>query len=145
MLLLSLGAGRDRSGLDSARAHISSMSRLRDLEALRLRKEQRRGQLAQGWIGSPTMIMDSNRGSITATPSGLHQVRDAVVHIQKIQIMDSEGTLADLVHPGFYDEIVLIGFPHDEGARRAGLRNGANLGPDSFRRFLGAAGQLYNI
>lgn len=53
-------------------------------------------------------------------------------------------TLVDTIHPGFYDKIVLIGFPHDEGARRAGFRNGANYGPDSFRRFLPSAGFLYN-
>jgi hypothetical protein len=32
---------------------------------------------------------------------------------------------------------VLIGFPYDEGARKAGERPGADYGPDSFRRFLG--------
>lgn len=31
---------------------------------------------------------------------------------------------------------MLIGFPYDEGARKAGSRAGADLGPDSFRRFL---------
>lgn len=54
-------------------------------------------------------------------------------------------TLADVIQPGFYDKIVLIGFPHDEGARRAGFRNGANYGPDSFRRFLPSSGFLYNV
>ena len=41
-----------------------------------------------------------------------------------------------MVKPGFSDKIVIIGFPYDEGAVRAGSRAGSNFGPDSFRRFL---------
>jgi hypothetical protein len=44
--------------------------------------------------------------------------------------------LGDLVKPGFYDELVIMGFPYDQGARNQQLRAGSYLGPDSFRRFL---------
>lgn len=37
--------------------------------------------------------------------------------------------LGDLIREGFYDKIVLIGFPFDEGARKAGNRRGADFGP----------------
>lgn len=37
---------------------------------------------------------------------------------------------------GFYDPLVIIGFPYDHGAKKAGSRAGADYGPDSFRRFL---------
>ena len=41
-----------------------------------------------------------------------------------------------MIHANFYDELVIIGFPYDQGARNHKLRQGAFLGPDSFRRFL---------
>ena len=44
--------------------------------------------------------------------------------------------IGQAITDGFYDPIVIIGFPYDEGARKAGSRAGANFGPDSFRRFL---------
>lgn len=37
--------------------------------------------------------------------------------------------LGDLIRDGFYDKVVLIGFPYDEGARKAGNRRGADFGP----------------
>ena len=37
--------------------------------------------------------------------------------------------LGDLIHDGFYDKVVLIGFPYDEGAKKAGNRKGADYGP----------------
>jgi hypothetical protein len=40
--------------------------------------------------------------------------------------------------------LVLIGFPYDEGAVKAGSRLGSNYGPDSFRRYLGQCGSLHN-
>lgn len=67
--------------------------------------------------------------------------------------------LGDLIREGFYDKIVLIGFPFDEGARKAGNRRGADFGPgkllphffnnpiveiDSFRRFVTNIGSVKN-
>ena len=40
--------------------------------------------------------------------------------------------IGDLIHDGFYDKIVLIGFPYDEGARKAGNRKGSDYGPGKF-------------
>ena len=37
--------------------------------------------------------------------------------------------LGDLIRDGFYDKLVLIGFPYDEGARKASNRRGADFGP----------------
>ena len=37
--------------------------------------------------------------------------------------------LGDLIQDGFYDKVVLIGFPYDEGAKAAGNRKGADYGP----------------
>ena len=72
--------------------------------------------------------------------------------------------LGDLIRDGFYDKVVLIGFPYDEGARKAGNRRGADFGPgkckisqwlrilnllfefrpDSFRRFVRDVGSVRN-
>lgn len=52
--------------------------------------------------------------------------------------------LGDLIRDGFYDKLVLIGFPYDEGARRAGNRRGSDFGPDSFRRFVKEIGSVKN-
>ena len=37
--------------------------------------------------------------------------------------------LGDLIQDGFYDKVVMIGFPYDEGAKKAGNRKGADYGP----------------
>ena len=37
--------------------------------------------------------------------------------------------LGDLIHESFYDKLVIIGFPYDEGAKKAGSRKGADYGP----------------
>ena len=37
--------------------------------------------------------------------------------------------IGDLIQDGFYDKVVLIGFPYDEGAKKAGNRKGADYGP----------------
>ena len=52
----------------------------------------------------------------------------------EVQLQAEETTketvwLGDLIRDGFYDKIVLIGFPFDEGARKAGNRRGADFGP----------------
>lgn len=44
--------------------------------------------------------------------------------------------IGQIIKDGFYDPLVLIGFPYDQGAKSAGSRAGSDLGPDSFRRFL---------
>lgn len=44
--------------------------------------------------------------------------------------------ICDMIKDGFYEKIVIIGFPYDHGARKAGNRPGCEYGPDSFRRFL---------
>lgn len=44
--------------------------------------------------------------------------------------------IGDLIHENFYDELVIIGYPYDQFSRFHGLRQGAFLAPDSFRRFL---------
>ena len=49
-----------------------------------------------------------------------------------------------MVKDGFKAPLVLIGFPYDEGALKSGHRSGANLGPDSFRRFLPSLGPVDN-
>lgn len=49
---------------------------------------------------------------------------------------DKKKFIGEIIHDGFYDPIVLIGFPYDLGAKKAGSRAGADLGPDSFRRFI---------
>lgn len=54
--------------------------------------------------------------------------------------------LCNLLHSNFYDELVIMGFPFDQGARNHQLRAGAYLGPDSFRRFLNSNfGVLKNV
>lgn len=48
----------------------------------------------------------------------------------------SSSYIGQLLTDGFYDPLVVIGFPYDHGAKLAGSRPGADYGPDSFRRFL---------
>jgi len=52
--------------------------------------------------------------------------------------------VGDLIHNSFYDKLVIIGFPYDEGATKSGARLGADLGPDSFRRFVKDIGSIQN-
>ena len=56
----------------------------------------------------------------------------------------SSKCIGSLIHTGFYDKLVLIGFPYDEGAKTAVLRQGASYGPDCFRRFLHKVGPVKN-
>ena len=55
--------------------------------------------------------------------------------------------IGNIIKENFYDELVIIGFPYDQGARFQGLRQGSFLGPDSFRRFIKNAdfGVLKNV
>ena len=55
--------------------------------------------------------------------------------------------IGDLIHDSFYDQLVLIGFPYDQGARNCQFRQGSFLGPDCFRRFIKNAsfGVLKNV
>jgi arginase family enzyme len=44
--------------------------------------------------------------------------------------------IGDIIHESFYDPLVIIGFPYDQGAINVQKSKGAYLGPDAFRRFL---------
>lgn len=48
----------------------------------------------------------------------------------------SHSYIGQIITDGFYDPLVIIGFPYDSGAKSAGSRAGSDYGPDSFRRFL---------
>ena len=52
--------------------------------------------------------------------------------------------LEAITEDGIHGEVVLIGFPYDEGVIRAGGRRGAELGPDCVRRFLPKIGPVIN-
>lgn len=49
-----------------------------------------------------------------------------------------------LLHSGFYDKLVLIGFPYDEGSKVSKSRIGSAFAPDCFRRFLHKVGPIQN-
>eukprot|EP00760_Papus_ankaliazontas_P038581 PhM_4_TR9197/c0_g1_i1/m.16020/K01468/hutI, AMDHD1; imidazolonepropionase len=52
--------------------------------------------------------------------------------------------LGTILTQGMGGDVVVLGFPHDEGVRRNGGRVGAAKGPAAVRRFLGAMGALDN-
>lgn len=52
--------------------------------------------------------------------------------------------LEAIIEDGIHGQVVLIGFPYDEGVIRAGGRRGAELGPDCTRRFLPKIGPIIN-
>ena len=54
------------------------------------------------------------------------------------------GFIGDIIEEGFYDKLVIIGFPYDEGAKQSGGRKGSDYGPDSFRRFVRDIGTICN-
>ena len=56
----------------------------------------------------------------------------------------SNKVIGSIIPSGFYEKLVLIGFPFDEGAKSSGLRVGAAYGPDCFRRFLNKIGPINN-
>lgn len=37
--------------------------------------------------------------------------------------------IGELIKDGFYDKLIIIGFPYDEGAKRNGARGGSDYGP----------------
>jgi hypothetical protein len=37
-----------------------------------------------------------------------------------------------LIHDGFYDKLIIIGFPYDIGARRCGEKAGHDYGPGKY-------------
>lgn len=55
-----------------------------------------------------------------------------------VQVEDDQKKryIGDLIHDNFYDQLVLIGFPYDQGAKNSQFRQGSFLGPDCFRRFI---------
>ena len=52
--------------------------------------------------------------------------------------------LGDIIHDDDSGDIVLIGFPYDEGVRRNHGRVGARLGPQAFRQLLKRTGTVVN-
>lgn len=52
--------------------------------------------------------------------------------------------LGDIINEGDHGDIVLIGFPYDEGVRRNNGRIGAKQGPKSFRQLLKRTGTVVN-
>lgn len=40
-----------------------------------------------------------------------------------------EDYIGSLIQDGFYDKLVIIGYPYDEGAKKNGTRAGADYGP----------------
>ncbi|TNV74034.1 hypothetical protein FGO68_gene6298 [Halteria grandinella] len=57
---------------------------------------------------------------------------------------DQSEYIGSLIHEGFYDKLVLIGFPYDQGATLCGSKRGQDYGPDSFRRFVKDLGSIRN-
>lgn len=52
--------------------------------------------------------------------------------------------LASIHSEGVHGDLILIGFPYDEGVCRNGGRRGAELGPDCLRRFFTSVGAVCN-
>ena len=52
--------------------------------------------------------------------------------------------LGDVIAAGDHGDVVLVGFPYDEGVQRNHGRVGARLGPESFRRLLQRTGSVVN-
>ena len=52
--------------------------------------------------------------------------------------------LADIMQSGESGDVVVLGFPYDEGVARNGGRPGAHLGPEKFRAWLKRFGSLHN-
>jgi formiminoglutamase len=58
---------------------------------------------------------------------------------------DDDPRLADTIEDGEDGDIVIVGFPHDEGVRRNGGRVGAADGPSAFRKALARFGTAVNL
>lgn len=52
--------------------------------------------------------------------------------------------LSTIMEDGIQGDIVIIGFPYDEGVLRNGGRRGSELGPDCLRRFIPKIGPIIN-
>lgn len=52
--------------------------------------------------------------------------------------------LKDIIRPGISGDIVLLGFPHDQGVEINGGRVGAHRGPERFRSWLERFGAVHN-
>ena len=44
--------------------------------------------------------------------------------------------MGDLIQNNFYDELVIIGFPYDQGGKNFDQKGGSYLGPDYFRKIM---------
>jgi formiminoglutamase len=62
-----------------------------------------------------------------------------------VEAAHTDCLLGSLITEGLDGQIVLIGFPFDEGSIRSGYRRGAELGPDCLRRFLPKVGPVLNL
>ena len=60
------------------------------------------------------------------------------------QFKRDDPKLKTIMEEGIQGDVVLIGFPFDEGVLRNGGRRGSELGPDCLRRFIPRIGPIYN-
>ena len=44
-------------------------------------------------------------------------------------ISSDDGYIGSLIREGFYDKLIIIGFPYDRGAKAVGARGGSDYGP----------------
>ncbi|CCQ90821.1 putative Arginase [Nitrospina gracilis 3/211] len=58
--------------------------------------------------------------------------------------MKDDPRLADIIYPGTDGNVVLLGFPYDEGVARNGGRTGARSGPEKMRAWLRRFGTVFN-
>ena len=63
---------------------------------------------------------------------GQSSVLNSIEDVKMQEELKKPEWIGDLIHDGFYDKIVLIGFPYDEGARKAGNRKGSDYRPGKF-------------
>ena len=60
------------------------------------------------------------------------------------QFKKDDPKLGQIITEGLDGNVIIIGFPFDEGVMRNGGRRGAELGPDCLRRFIPKIGPLVN-
>jgi hypothetical protein len=41
-----------------------------------------------------------------------------------MQLQEDKEYIGGLIHEGFYDKLIIIGFPYDEGAKKSGVKHG---------------------
>lgn len=60
------------------------------------------------------------------------------------QFKRDDPKLGSIIEDGIQGDVVIIGFPFDEGVLRNGGRRGSELGPDCLRRFIPRLGPIVN-